>query len=112
MISPNPDAGEECDPGDAGEDAAAATLCSGCKVLCNLGTGNLPFKDSVSHHCYFSYANAAELDAAGACEANGAHLARFVSEGEVSCVASVAGTTYWVGLDDSKPGIADWSPAE
>jgi hypothetical protein len=106
----SPDAGEECDLGDA---APSATLCNAaCQVECNLGPGSLPFVDPVSHHCYFSLANATETNAAAACEASGAHVVRFVSEAEVSLVASNAGTTYWVGLDDMMVGAPAWLPSE
>ena len=106
----SPDAGEVCDPGP---DAAllARAACPSCsKVGCG---GNLPFVDPSSSHCYFSLGNASEIDAAGAsCEANGAHVVRFVSEGEVSFVANQAATTYWVGLKELVAGDRTWLPSE
>jgi hypothetical protein len=114
----DPDAGEECDPGP---DASSLLLqaCPRCTVPCD--GGDLPFKDPASNHCYFGLNNTSDIDAAGAsCEANGAHVVRFVSPNEVLLVAS--GSPYselWVGLREAKtrylpseptsePG---WSPA-
>lgn len=104
-----PDAGEACDPGpDASPLALSA--CNQCRVACG---GNLPFVDPASSHCYFSLLNASEIDAAGAsCETSGAHVVRFVSEAEVTFVASHAGATYWVGLKDLAAGDGTWLPSE
>ena len=105
----SPDA-EICDPGpDASP--VARTACPSCSAVgCS---GNLPFVDPSSAHCYFSLDDTSEIDAAGAsCEANGAHVVRFVSEREVSFVANQVATMYWVGLKDPVAGDHTWLPSE
>src|SRR5580658_9920803 len=85
----NPDAGEQCDPGpDASPMALLAcplTPMPGCQVgSCQSDGGTLPFSDPVSHHCYFSMNDTTDVTTAAAiCEANLAHVVRFVSEKEV-----------------------------
>ncbi len=84
------DAGEECDPGEAG-----AFGCEACKVGCEDGG----LRDDASSHCYFRLSdNPSYEQAVLACENAGAHLVTFVSEDEYQRVFAWRRSPFWVGL--------------
>jgi hypothetical protein len=100
------DAGEQCDPGDAG-----AVGCVSCRVTCEDGG----FVDDATGHCYFIGGGPnGQYDTAGkACQAGAAHVVTFVSEAEYTEVLTWAQrlgvTSFWVGLDYDIPSAA-WQP--
>lgn len=104
----NPDAGEQCDPGDAHTSA-----CEDCGVSCVVGTFHVV--NPTSHHCYFYVGPGSLTTAAASCEGNGGHIVRFVSQGELDLVASVTpASPFWVGLkeDTSTKSSPRWLPSE
>lgn len=96
------DAGESCDPGEAG-----ALGCSACRIACE---GTL---DPVSGHCYFAVGAQSSYKAALAkCDERQAHVVTFSSADEASFVAAVAGRdAYWVGLAYNGAELGAYAPA-
>jgi hypothetical protein len=88
------DAGEECDPGEAG----AAVGCGACKVECAGGS-----IDRATGHCYYAAARAASIAAAvTACRDAGGHVTTFASETEMGFVADASPSDdFWVGISRS-----------
>jgi hypothetical protein len=81
------DAGESCDPGDAGVPG-----CEGCTFTCP-GT----FDDA--GHCYFAVDAATSLrEANSACAALGAHVVTLASDREAAVAASNVDGGHWLGL--------------
>lgn len=84
------DAGESCDPGEAGPPG-----CTSCQVVCE---GKI---DDAGGHCYFALAPATEYPSArSACIAAGGHVVTLASTREAEIASLVAGDAgaYWVGL--------------
>jgi hypothetical protein len=94
----DPDAGETCDPGDAGRSSPSCPLC---RMTCVNGA-QTSFLDPASNHCYFVVPGDQSLSidaSAEACEAAGAHLVRIVSDQEMATVAKGSSFDgYWIGL--------------
>jgi hypothetical protein len=81
------DAGETCDPGEAG---APFPGCMACQVTCD---GVI---DPASDHCYFDAGTATSYDEAfRACADVGAHVATFASAREIALLGR---GRHWVGL--------------
>lgn len=96
IIQLEADYAEECDPGDAGVDAASGCRPDTCTVACE------GVVDPRTKHCYFTlpgpvpYENARE-----ACEARGAHVLTLGSAAELSTLREYAPFRVpfvWVGL--------------
>ncbi len=93
------EAGEECDPGDAG----AQGCTSQCKVSC--GTS---FVDPLTRHCYFVPQDEAGTftQAGGRCAGQKAHPVTFVSEEEfIAVTGSSLPPAFWVGLQSAQPSV-------
>jgi hypothetical protein len=111
----DPDAGEQCDPGQVGDAAGASNACVNCKVACVVG-GYSTFEDPATQHCYFQVGETATglgtpTAATGECEAWGGHVVRFASEAELALVAANAATDpFWVGINRTAAGV--WHPLE
>src|SRR5207244_4703201 len=91
----DPDAGETCDPGDAGTTSASCPLC---RMTCVNGAQS-SFLDPSSNHCYFIAGSFSKsIDASvETCEGAGAHLVRIVSDREMATVATTSGfSDYWI----------------
>ncbi len=105
------DAGEACDPGEAG--------AVGCTSTCQIECGDAGFVDPATEHCYFvpsdpqrDYPNAS-MD----CEMAAAHAVTFGSPREFDLVAAWAETKLpgiWIGFVKSSdsPGYAADSPQD
>ncbi len=84
------DAGERCDPSEAGAPGCTAQ----CEIACDGG-----LLDPSSGHCYFSAPAAPRFESAKqSCEAAGAHIVTFVSDAEFGLVAGWKASDFWVGL--------------
>ncbi|AKU99563.1 hypothetical protein AKJ09_06227 [Labilithrix luteola] len=96
------DAGESCDPGEAG-----ARGCEDCRITCE---GTL---DPVSGHCYFlGGAESSYKDALATCDQAQAHVVTFSSTAEAALVDTVAGgSPYWVGLAYNDAELSAYAPA-
>lgn len=96
------DAGESCDPGEAGTPG-----CSACQLVCE---GTL---DPVSGHCYFAVgAQTSYKDALAKCDERQAHVVTFSSTAEAALVDTVAGgEAYWVGLAYNDAELSAYAPA-
>jgi hypothetical protein len=105
----DPDAGEECDPGEAGDAGTQASPCVACKVACSNGS---ELEDPATQHCYLQAGETATKGAAiSDCEAWGGHIVRLVSDDELSLVANDAITDpFWIGL--GRTAIGMWQPLE
>mgnify|MGYP005856187603 CR=1 FL=1 len=81
------DAGESCDPGDAG-----TTLgCADCHVACPDGR-----LDPESHHCYLDAGPATSLaEARQRCDERAAHIVTVASAREAALLGDAG---YWIGL--------------
>gem|GEM_PF-1225762 len=95
------DAGESCDPGDAGVKG-----CSACHIACE------GVVDPRSGNCYFAIEPTSSYNAAlTRCRAENAHVVTVASEREAELVASVAGaTTPWIGFSFN-PGRSGFESA-
>ncbi len=107
----DPDAGEDCDPGDVGDAGGASNACASCKATCVVSSYST-FGDPATQHCYFQAGETASATAAAsACEAYGGHIVRLVSEKELATVAGFAVTSpFWIGIDRTAAGV--WHPTE
>jgi hypothetical protein len=87
------DAGESCDPGEAG--------VKGCTSDCRIACENDAGIDPATGHCYFvAGTESSGPRADDLCQRSGAHLVTFASEDETRLVDAFADRTmgYWVGL--------------
>jgi cysteine-rich repeat protein len=106
LIAADPDAGEECDPGEAG-------VGRGCSADCKIECPPRPVGvvDPESKHCYFSQqALATTFSAAtNVCRSSGAHVVTFRDEAEHAFVlgnVARAAKGFWVGLQSKANGYA------
>ncbi len=91
------DAGEHCDPADAG-----LVGCTACQVTCDGG-----LLDPATDHCYFALAGNPKVDTAQtSCENAGGHLVTFASETEFASVLAWKKSDFWVGLQFDTAALA------
>ena len=99
----NLEAGEQCDPGDAGLPGCT----SACQVSCEGG-----IVDPASNHCYFTVDPPQNFfSAQGDCTYGAGHVIPLGSEPEFSLVQTWhADAGYWIGLTREAPAWAPVAP--
>ncbi|MBK6694484.1 MAG: C-type lectin domain-containing protein [Myxococcales bacterium] len=89
-IAAEGDAGEQCDPGDAG-------VAPGCTAQCALDCAD-GVLDPATNHCYFREKDATFKQAGAACASRGAHIVTFRDGAERQLASSLVSALSWVGL--------------
>ncbi|NOU33350.1 MAG: C-type lectin domain-containing protein [Polyangiaceae bacterium] len=96
------DAGEQCDPGEAGVPGCT----TGCKLDCEGGA-----LDPVSGHCYFPLSKSASFaKASEACLTKAAHVVTLGSEEELAFVSARYPAPIWVGLAQNSTAAGAYTP--